>query len=132
MNIKKYKTRKTTEHSFCGFTILEILIAIVIVGLLTAIASYNLIDAREKAVRTQCRGNLRTLYEAVHNYCQEHLLPPGTVVTIDDLHPIYYNKSDSGYCPATHRPYQSTFTNGIAPVCTHPQHDWSPDEGLKL
>lgn len=117
-----------TDTPVRGFTLLEIAVCLVILGVLVLVASYNLPRAQEQALRTQCRGNLRTLYEAVRQYAQDHRLAPGSVIHVTSLYPRYYSDATSGVCPTSKLPYQSVFTNMVPPVCRIPGHRWSPHD----
>ncbi len=60
-----------TTKSRSGFTLVEILVVITIIGLLVAIALPALATARENARKLNCQNNLRELGKAVHMYEQD-------------------------------------------------------------
>jgi general secretion pathway protein G len=51
-----------------GFTMIELLIVIVIMGILSAIAVTNLVGARQRAADSQKKSNLNQLRIALHSY----------------------------------------------------------------
>lgn len=63
-----------------GFTLLELLVSIAIIGLLAALLVVAVQSARGAARRTQCANNLRQAGLALNNYYAAHnMLPPGVV-----------------------------------------------------
>lgn len=63
-----------------AFTLLELLVAIAIVGVLAAMLLTALGGARESARRIQCASNLRQLGVAFHAYHDaHHVLPPAVI-----------------------------------------------------
>lgn len=64
-----------------GFTLVELLVSIAIIGILIAILLPAIQQAREAARRTQCINNIKQLSIATHSYTGDHKkLPPSGVV----------------------------------------------------
>jgi prepilin-type N-terminal cleavage/methylation domain-containing protein len=66
---KKMKTNKTARKS--GFTLVEIMIVVAIIGLLAAIAIPNFIKARATAQANACINNLRQIDGAINEWALE-------------------------------------------------------------
>jgi prepilin-type N-terminal cleavage/methylation domain-containing protein/prepilin-type processing-associated H-X9-DG protein len=69
--IPNRSSRQATPSTRSGFTVVELLVSIGIVGLLLAIGLPALMAARESARRTQCRNNLRQLGVALQNHHEQ-------------------------------------------------------------
>jgi prepilin-type N-terminal cleavage/methylation domain-containing protein len=68
-----------------GFTLIEIMIVVGLIGLLAAIAIPNYIASRRKACESSCINNLRQIEEAMHVWAFEAKRGPATPVTFDDI-----------------------------------------------
>ncbi|UCC75064.1 MAG: prepilin-type N-terminal cleavage/methylation domain-containing protein [Gemmatimonadota bacterium] len=66
-----------------GFTLVELLTVILIIGLLAVIALPRFVNTREKAFYTAMRSDLRNLATAEEDYFAEHLSYTGNTGELD-------------------------------------------------
>lgn len=89
------KTRRTG-----GFTLVEIMIVVAIIGLLAAIAIPNFIKARQSSQRAACVANLRTIDGAKANWALENKKTGTDTPTDGDLFGQTLYVKEKPQCPA--------------------------------
>ena len=106
-----------------GFTLVEIMIVVAIIGLLAAIAIPNFVKARATAQKNGCINNLRQIDAAKQQYCLENNV--GAAVAVTEAQIAKYMGRDvtavtlagaKVVCPAV-----GTYTindSSTAPVCS--------------
>src|SRR3954465_945911 len=107
-----------TSHK-AGFTLVEIMIVVAIIGLLAAIAIPNFVKARTTSQANACINNLRQMDGAVQQYALENKLSSASSYTLSNLKP-YIKLDSTGNIPAC--PASGTYSQGATvtnpPTCT--------------
>jgi len=88
---------KMRQNHKAGFTLVEIMIVVAIIGLLAAIAIPNFVRARTTAQMNACINNLRQIDGAIQQWALEQKKDAAAVVTPADVTPFLKN---SVACPS--------------------------------
>lgn len=108
------KSRKTRVE---GFTLVEMMMVVALIGLLAVIAIPNWVHARTTSQSSACINNLRQIFGATQQWALDFRKAPDAPVTPDEVLPYLRN---AVVCPAggPAATFGSSYT--LTTVATHP------------
>jgi len=98
-----------------GFTLLEIMVVVFILGVLVTIAVPSWMNARARAQARTCSANLRQIHQAKEMYALANRLQNGAPVQMSDLVPQYLQAEP--FCPAGVGAAYTVNPVGTDPTC---------------
>ena len=106
---------KTKTARLGGFTLVEIMIVVAIIGLLASIAVPNFVKARTTAQMNACISNLRQIDGAIQQWALDTKQGDTATVTAADILPYLKN---SVVCPSGGKTFADSYS--ISTVATPP------------
>jgi prepilin-type N-terminal cleavage/methylation domain-containing protein len=122
-------TLKAGRKVLRGFTLIEIMIVVAIIGMLATLAIPNFMKARETARRNACISNLRNIEGAVQQWALDMNKDEGSTVTYTDIKSYLHGNV---VCPDGGSTFQDSYsitTVDAPPTCLrHPDTHKLPPE----
>ena len=111
---------KNTKKKVSGFTLVEIMIVVLIIGILMAIAVPNFVKARDSSRKNSCIANLKQTESAKEQWAMDNKKDIGAAVDYTDLvgATLYMKSTPSCASGGTY----TVNVIGTAPVCDKAGH----------
>jgi general secretion pathway protein G len=96
---------KKMSNGEAGFSLIELLIVVMIIGILVSIATVSYVFVITRSKETACKANRKILETAIHEYLSKESRCPQN---LEELFPDYIDDRDNFRCPASEVPYEYT------------------------
>jgi len=124
--------RRKPCRAAAGFTLVEIMIVVCIIGILVVVGSPYYSQGKMGAQRNACLHQQHQVFEAALLYCGDQAVPDGNLI-VTVLQPDYI-QPDAAECPSTqdasYDDYTIVILNGVPVdvICNSmgDEHPWSP------
>lgn len=113
----KTETEINMKMNKKGFTLVEIMIVVLIIGLLAAIAVPSFTRARSRTRANTCISNMRLISDAKEQVGMERNLEDGAPITVALVAPFF--RAGMPTCPEGNTPYTDANVGnlGVNPTC---------------
>lgn len=108
------------SHRSRGFTLVEIMIVVLIIGILMSIAVPSFIQARQTARRSSCLANMKEIETAKEQWAMDNKKSNGDTVGFTDLVGTTLYMKNAPSCPEAGT--YSVNVIGTVPACTVANH----------
>src|SRR5262245_38914253 len=98
---------KNASSRRAGFTLVEIMIVVAIIGMLATLAIPNFMKARSTAQKNACISNLRQIDGAIQQWALDMKKDEGTPVTYGDINSYLKN---AVACPSGGTSFEDSYT----------------------
>ena len=117
---------KAAQRSCSGFTLIEIMIVTLIIGILLSIALPNMSHSRDVARQKTCVANMRQIETAKELWAMDNHKVNGDTVSLSSLVGVYITPNIphgsqqpiNFFCPSSGLPYEASIGDvGVTPLC---------------